>query len=134
MVLLLICLIFVVALGRTIPCHFCYLYWPLKCLLAEFGMIREFNGEEIKLALFANDMTCFLRDIASYRSCLLATVLFFFINSQPFELMMIKRRSLPLADITWIQLSNFIKYENQSKSSELHLIITQHQGGEPPST
>ena len=34
------------------------------------------NEEEVKLTLFADDMTCFLRDIASYH-CLLATLQLF---------------------------------------------------------
>ena len=51
----------------------------LACRIRDDKGIKDIliNGEEIKLKLFADDMTCFLRDIASYHR-LLATLQIFY--------------------------------------------------------
>ena len=85
------------------------------------------NEEEIKLTLFADHMTCFVRDIASYHR-LLATLQLFFSQFSNHRVNNEKRRSLQSVDIIWIKLSILIKYENQLKSWELCLIIIHHQG------
>lgn len=45
------------------PCHPYYSPLLLKCSLVKFVKRKE---EEVKLSLFSDDMTCFLRDTTSY--------------------------------------------------------------------
>ena len=69
MVLLLICLIFVVfRQGDPLsPLLFILAIEVLACRIRDDKGIKGIliNEEEIKLTLFADDMTCFLRDIAT---------------------------------------------------------------------
>ena len=99
--------------------------------------IREYNGirgilveeEEIKLTLFADDMTCFLRDMASYY-CLLLTLQLFSkfsnlqVNHEKTEIFAIGRHSL--------DQSNFPhKYGHVLKFCEFILTIRYLQGSNP---
>ena len=50
------------------PLLFIFALEVLACQIRDYGKIRGIvvNNEDIKLMLFADDMTCFLRDATSY--------------------------------------------------------------------
>ena len=60
------------------PLLFIFAIEVLACKIRDDKAIKGIliNEEEIKLTLFADDMTCFLRDIASYHRLLVALQLF----------------------------------------------------------
>jgi len=69
-----------VGLGRVIPCHFT-IHLRSRSIRSPNSRINEIRGilvdeEEIKVTLFADDMTCFLSYIASYHRSV-ATLQFF---------------------------------------------------------
>ena len=78
----------------------------LACQIREDNEIRGIlvKGEEIKLTLFADDMTCFLRDMASYYRLVVILQLFsklsnLRVNNDKTEIFAIGRHSLDQTNV-----------------------------------
>ena len=97
----------------------------LACQIREDNEIKGIlvKEEEIKLTLLADDMTCFLRDTASYHR-LVATLQLF----SRFSNLKVDNDKTPLVAFILIKLIILIKYERQLKFLELFSTITSHQG------